>query len=189
MVLAALDIVPADMAAQSFGLDRMETDAVALLIVVALAGAMILLDTGAARGKRGALVKGVVAGGFLLLAALRTTFLVVTSTASMPVPAVPASAALTAVSALLVVMGSVLLGHRVPKELGVTSPRRPPPRRRPPRRTGPGGGHRRGRTDLRRALGHRQHPGSGRRPAGIDPAGITAAVRGALTRLLTPYEG
>jgi hypothetical protein len=187
--LAFLDIVPADMAAQSFGLDRAETDAVALLIVVGLAGAMVLLDTKVARGSRGPLVKGGVAAGFLLLAALRTTFLVATSTASLPA-ALLASAALTAISALLVVMGAVLLGHRVPEELAHDQAEATA--------TSKGAAQAQGALGTTTAEAERTYgelwgtvsvQALVHRPAGIDPDAFSAAVRAALDGLLTPREG
>jgi len=189
VALACLDVVPADMAAQAFGLDRTETDAVALLIVVVLAGAMVLLDTKAARGNRGPLVKVAVAAGFLLLATLRTTFMVVTSTASLPV-ALLASAALTAVSALLVVMGSALLGHRVPKELAHDEAEATA--------TSKGAAQAQGALATATAEAERTYGelwgtvsvhALVHRPAGLDPAAFTAAVRDALAGLLTSYEG
>ncbi|HEY5386136.1 MAG TPA: hypothetical protein VIJ56_12945 [Acidimicrobiales bacterium] len=187
--LACLDIVPADMAAQSFGLDRTVTDAVALLIVVALAGAMVLLDTKVARGNRGPLVKGAVAAGFLLLAALRTTFLVETSSASLPA-ALLASAALTAVSALLVVMGAALLGHRVPTELAADQAEA----------TATAKGDALAQAALAVATAEDERTYGAlwgtvsvralvRRPTGLDPVEFAAAVRDALEGLLIPITG
>jgi hypothetical protein len=117
--LAVLDAVPAYWSAQAFGLDQSSTLIITVLLCAALGGAMWLLDLCTSQRRRRALriLQASLAAGLLTLFVLRLDYLQVTGAASFWVAAVQALA-LTALSAVLVTVGYVLLAHRVPKTLG-----------------------------------------------------------------------
>ena len=116
--LAVLDAVPAYWSAQAFGLDQGSTLIVTVLLCAALGGAMWLLDLFTSQGRRRALriLQACLAGGLIALFALRLDFLQVTAAVGFWLAAIQALA-LTALSAVLVATGYVLLAHRVPKSL------------------------------------------------------------------------
>ena len=118
--LAALDAVPAYWSAQAFGLDQTSTIIITVLLCAALGGAMWLLDLFTSQRRRRALriLQASLTGGLLALFVLRLNYLEVTGAASSWVAAVQALA-LTALSAVLVTVGYVVLAHRVPKTLSV----------------------------------------------------------------------
>jgi hypothetical protein len=117
-VLAVLDAVPAYWSAQAFGLDQTSTLTVTVLLCAALGGAMWLLDLFTSQHRRHALrvLQASLAAGLIVLFALRLDYLQVTGAVGLWLAAIQALA-LTALSAVLVVTGYVLLAHRVPKSL------------------------------------------------------------------------
>jgi hypothetical protein len=181
---ALLDVIPADMAAQAFGLDRTDTYAITVLIVAAMAGAMLLLDTGAAEGRHRGLLYGAVGAGFGLLFSLRVAFLTVAG-ADSPPGALLASAALTAVSAILVVFGSALLRRRMPKEVARAEAQDARATREAAETA----------TALANAQAHNERARAALtqtvtvgaltgRPEGVDPVAFTGAVASEIDRLL-----
>ena len=116
--LAVLDAVPAYWSAQAFGLDQTSTLIVTVLLCAALGGAMWLLDLFNSQRRRHALrvLEACLAGGLIALFALRLDYLQVTGAVGFWLAAIQAFA-LTALSAVLVATGYVLLAHRVPKSL------------------------------------------------------------------------
>jgi len=117
-LLAVLDAVPAYWSAQAFGLDQDSTLVVTVLLCAALGGAMWLLDLFTTQRRRRELriLQASLAAGLLALFVLRLDYLQVT-TATSPWLAGVQAFALTALSAVLVIVGYVLLAHRVPKAL------------------------------------------------------------------------
>lgn len=118
VLLAALDAVPAYWSSQAFGLDQISTLIVTVLLCSALAGAMFLMELFSSQGRRRALriLQASLAGGLLALFVLRLDYLQVTGAVSLWLAAIQALA-LTALSAVLVATGYVLLAHRVPRTL------------------------------------------------------------------------
>lgn len=116
--LAVLDAVPAYWSAQAFGLDQTSTLVITGLLCAALGGAMWLLDLFASQRRRRALriLQASLTAGLLALFVLRLDYLQVTGAPSFWVAAVQALA-LTALSAVLITVGYVLLAHRIPKTL------------------------------------------------------------------------
>lgn len=114
--LAVIDGLPAYWSAQAFNLDQRSTNMLTVLLCVALAGAMWLLDLFADKGRRLALwiLEGALGAGFAALFALRLDYLQVMNGEDFTSAAIQALA-LTALSAALVVVGFVVLSHRVPK--------------------------------------------------------------------------
>lgn len=116
--LAVRDAVPAYWSAQAFGLDQTFTIISTVLLCAALGGAMWLLDLFTSQRRRRTLriLQASLAAGLLALFVLWLDYLQVTGAASFWVTAIEAFA-LTALSAVLVTVGYVLLAHRVPKTL------------------------------------------------------------------------
>ena len=116
VVLALLDALPAYWSAEAFGLSQASTLVLTVLLCAALGGAMWLLDLFSRQHRRSALriLVGALGVGFIGMFVLRLDYLQVTGGQDVLSSAVEA-AALTAVSAALVVVGFVVLSHRVPK--------------------------------------------------------------------------
>jgi hypothetical protein len=114
--LALLDAVPAYWTAEAFGLDQNATLIVTVLLCVALGGAMWLLDLFAGKGQRLAvrILGSALGAGFVALFLLRFSYLQVVG-GEDGWSAGGQAFALTGLSAALVVVGFVLLSHRVPK--------------------------------------------------------------------------
>lgn len=115
--VAAIDAVPCYFAAQAFDLSANDTYVVTGLIVVALAGAMALAD-GERAWPSPRTVRIGIAVGLALLLGLRTAYMVVTGPTSLA-SALLASASLTAISGVFIVVGALLLAHRKPPEVAV----------------------------------------------------------------------
>jgi hypothetical protein len=105
--LAAVDAVPAYLAAQAFGLDQWTTIGISVVLVAALAAAMWVVAHHPA-GWRRWVVAGALATGLLAIGALRWWYLVVTT--GDQTAAVLEAAGLTIFTALLVWFGVVVLG-------------------------------------------------------------------------------
>jgi hypothetical protein len=118
VVLAVLDAVPAYWSAQAFGLDQTSTLVITVLLCAALGGGMWLLELFNSQRRRRALriLQACLAGGLLALFALRLDYLQVTAAVGFWLAVIQAFA-LTSMSAVLIVIGYVLLDHRVPKAL------------------------------------------------------------------------
>jgi len=114
--LALLDLVPAYWSAQAFGLDQYSTIMVTILLCTAAGGTMWLLDLFTAKGHTTALraLQAVLGAGFTALFVLRLNYLQVAAGEPL-LPAAIQSLALTALSAVLIAVGYVLLSHRLPK--------------------------------------------------------------------------
>ena len=109
-ILAALDVVPLNWAAQAFGLNSGGTWLITGILLVASLAAMLGLElTHRNRGKRLALVV-VVALGFAGLLLLRVQFLIAVAGESLPTALLQA-VLLTAVSAGLVFCGSAVMAR------------------------------------------------------------------------------
>lgn len=116
ILLALLDALPAYWSAQAFSLNQRSTILLTVLLCVALAGAMWLLDLVSGEGHQFGLraLQVVLCGGFAGLFVLRLDYLQVAGDQSAGSATIQA-VALTALLAALVVVGFVLLSHRVPK--------------------------------------------------------------------------
>jgi len=114
--LALLDLVPAYWTAEAFGLDQDATLIVTVLLCVALGGAMWLLDLFVGKGQRLAvrILGGALGAGFVALFLLRFSYLQVVG-GEDGWSAAGQAFALTGLSAALVIVGFVLLSHRMPK--------------------------------------------------------------------------
>jgi hypothetical protein len=104
--LAAVDAVPAYLAAQAFGLDQWTTIGISVVLVAALAAAMWVVAHHPAGWRRWVVV-GALATGLLAVGALRWWYLVVTT--GDQTGAVLEAAGLTIFTALLVWFGVVVL--------------------------------------------------------------------------------
>ena len=115
-MLALLDALPAYWSAEAFGLSQASTLILTVLLCAALGGAMWLLDLFSRQHRRSALriLEGALGAGFIGMFVLRLDYLQVTGGQDVLSSAIEA-AALTAVSAALVVVGFVVLSHRTPK--------------------------------------------------------------------------
>ena len=111
-ICALFDAVPAYWASQALDLDQADTLVVTVMLMAALTGAMVFLDTSNKRS-HGHLVEGVVAAGFVLLFVLRVVFLATVGSEPLAL-ALLQSVALTAISAGLVAIGTYLLRRRLP---------------------------------------------------------------------------
>ncbi len=118
VVLALLDALPAYWSAEAFGLSQASTRILTVLLCAALGGAMWLLDLFSRQYHRSALriLECALGVGFIGMFVLRLDYLQVTGGQGVVSSAIEA-AALTAVSAALVVVGFVVLSHRTPKAL------------------------------------------------------------------------
>jgi len=105
--LAAIDAVPAFLAAQAFGLDLWTTAGITAVLVAALAAAMWVTSHQQGGGRLWLVVAGL-AAGLVAIGALRWWYLVVT--AGDQVSAVVEAASLTIFTALLVWFGVIVLG-------------------------------------------------------------------------------
>jgi hypothetical protein len=105
--LAAIDAVPAYLAAQAFGLDLWTTVGITVVLVAALAAAMWVLAHHH-EGWRRRTVAVALVGGLIALGALRWWYLVVT--AGDQTAALLEAAGLTVFTALLVWFGVIVLG-------------------------------------------------------------------------------
>lgn len=107
LTLAAVDAIPAFLAAQAFGLDLWTTIGITVVLVAALAAAMWVLAHHRDGWRRWA-VAGALVGGLAALGALRWWYLVVT--AGDQTAALLEAAGLTVFTALLVWFGVIVLG-------------------------------------------------------------------------------
>ena len=110
VALVILDAVPLNWAAQAFGLNSDGTLLVTFILVVASIAAMLGFEVTRGHPRRRGLLTAVVTAGYLALLGLRTEFLITVSGESLPV-ALLQSALLTAISAGLVLCGSVVLSR------------------------------------------------------------------------------
>ena len=110
VALVILDAVPLNWAAQAFGLNSDGTLLVTCILVVASVAAMLGFEITRGHPRRRGVLTAVVAAGYLALLGLRTEFLITVSSESLPV-AFLQSALLTAISAGLVLCGSVVLAR------------------------------------------------------------------------------
>lgn len=109
-VLMVLDAVPLNWAAQAFGLDSGGTWLVTCILLAASIGAMLGFELTGRHPRRRALLAAVVTTAYLALLGLRSQFLTTVAGESLPV-ALLQSAMLTAISAGLVLCGSVILAR------------------------------------------------------------------------------
>jgi hypothetical protein len=109
-VLVILDAFPLNWAAQAFGLNSDATLLVTFILVVASIAAMLGFEVTRGHPKRRGVLTAVVTAAYLALLGLRTEFLITVSNESLPV-ALLQSALLTAISAGLVLCGSVVLAR------------------------------------------------------------------------------
>jgi hypothetical protein len=105
--LAAIDAIPAYLAAQAFGLDLWTTAGITAVLVAALAAAMAVVASQPGGWRRWSVI-GALAAGLLALGALRWWYLVVTT--GDGTSAVLEAAGLTVFTALLVWFGILVLG-------------------------------------------------------------------------------
>ncbi len=105
--LAAIDAIPAYLAAQAFGLDQWTTIGISAVLVAALAAAMWVV-AGDQAGRRRWAVAAVLAAGLVAIGALRWWYLVVTT--GDQTAAVIEAFGLTIFTALLVWFGVIVLG-------------------------------------------------------------------------------
>jgi hypothetical protein len=110
VALVVLDAVPLNWAAQAFGLDSGGTWLVTCILVVASVGAMVGFELTSGYSRQRGLLAAVVGVAYLVLLGLRTQFLTTVAGESTPV-ALLQSAMLTAISAGLVLCGSVVLAR------------------------------------------------------------------------------
>jgi hypothetical protein len=110
VALVVLDAVPLNWAAQAFGLDSGGTWLVTCILVVASVGAMVGFELTSGHPRQRSLLAAVVGVAYLVLLGLRTQFLTTVAGESTPV-ALLQSAMLTAISAGLVLCGSVVLAR------------------------------------------------------------------------------
>lgn len=110
VALVVLDAIPLNWAAQAFGLDAGGTWLVTCILVVASIGAMLGFELTSGHARRRGFLIAVVAVAYLVLLGLRTQFLITVASESMLV-ALLQSAMLTAISAGLVLAGSVVLAR------------------------------------------------------------------------------
>ena len=108
IALVVLDTFPLNWAAQAFDLDSVGTWLVTFILVIASIGAMLGFEITRGHARRRGLLIAVVTAGYLALLALRTEYLTTVAGDSLLV-AVFQSAFLTAISAGLVLCGSVVL--------------------------------------------------------------------------------
>ena len=104
--LVVLDTFPLNWAAQAFDLDSVGTWLVTFILVIASISAMLGLEITRGHARRRGILIVVVTAGYLALLALRTEYL--TTVADSLLVAVFQSALLTAISAGLVLCGSVV---------------------------------------------------------------------------------
>jgi hypothetical protein len=109
-VLMVLDAVPLNWAAQAFGLDSSGTWLVTGILLAASIGAMLGFEVTSRHPRRRALLTAAVTTAYLALLGLRSQFLTTVAGESLPV-ALLQSAMLTAISAGLVLCGSVILAR------------------------------------------------------------------------------
>lgn len=107
-LIAVLDAIPLNWAAQAFGLDANSTWLVTFILVAASAAAMLGLEV--TRGRTRGLLVGGLTVGYVALAGLRAEFLITVSGESLLV-ALLQSAVLTGISAALVLCGSAIMGR------------------------------------------------------------------------------
>lgn len=110
VMLVVLDAIPLNWAAQAFGLDPAGTWLVTFILVVASIGAMVGFELTSGHPRRRGLLAAVVATAYLALLGLRAQFLTTVAGESLSV-ALLQSAVLTAISAGLVLCGSVVLSR------------------------------------------------------------------------------
>jgi hypothetical protein len=118
--LAAIDAVPAFLAAQAFGLDLWTTIGITVVLVAALAASMWVLAHHH-DGWRRWTVAGALVAGLLALGALRWWYLVVT--AGDQTAAVLEAAGLTVFTALLVWFGVIVLGFTKARQVSAAERR------------------------------------------------------------------
>jgi hypothetical protein len=111
-LFVALDTLPANLAAQTFGLDQAPTWGITAVIVGAL-GAGMWAVTHYRAGWRRTVTIAALAGGLLAIGALRFWFLWVT--AGDPLAAVLEAAALTIFTTMMVWLGVLVLGFTKPR--------------------------------------------------------------------------
>jgi hypothetical protein len=110
IILVILDAVPLNWAAQAFGLTSAGTSLITFILVAASIGAMLGFELTRGHPRRRGLLAAVVTGGYIALLGLRTEFLITVASESLLV-ALLQSALLTAISAGLVLCGSVVLAR------------------------------------------------------------------------------
>ena len=108
--LVVLDAFPLNWAAQAFGLNQAGTWLVTFILLVASIGAMLGFELTRGHPRQRGVLTALVAAGYLALLGLRTEFLAAVGTDSFLV-ALFQSALLTAISAGLVLCGSVILAR------------------------------------------------------------------------------
>ena len=152
VALTVLDAFPLNWAAQAFGLDSGATMVVTVILLIAAIAAMVGFEVTRGHARPRGILIAIVTAGFLALLGLRAEYLITVSGDSFPV-AVFQSTLLTAISAGLVVCGSVVLARTRSFAYSPSPCRREayrPGRERSPRRV------RRGRRQA--APAHRHHP-------------------------------
>lgn len=110
VALVVLDATPLNWAAQAFGLDSGGTWLVTCILVAASISAMVGFELTSGHSRRRGLLAAAVGVAYLVLLGLRTQFLTTVAGESLPV-ALLQSAMLTAISAGLVLCGSVVLAR------------------------------------------------------------------------------
>jgi hypothetical protein len=113
VALVVLDAVPLNWAAQAFGLDSGGTWLVTCILVFASVGAMVGFELTSGHSRRRGLLIAVVGDAYLVLLGLRTQFVTTVADESALVVLLQ-SAMLTAMSAGLVLCGSVVLARTRP---------------------------------------------------------------------------
>ena len=110
IALTVLDAFPLNWAAQAFGLDSGATLVVTVILLIAAIAAMVGFEVTRDHARPRGILVAIVTAGFLALLGLRAEYLITVSGDSFPV-AVFQSTILTAISAGLVVCGSVVLAR------------------------------------------------------------------------------
>ena len=110
IALTVLDAFPLNWAAQAFGLDSGATLVVTVILLIAAIAAMVGFEVTRDHARPRGILIAIVTAGFLALLGLRAEYLITVSGDSFPV-AVFQSTILTAISAGLVVCGSVVLAR------------------------------------------------------------------------------
>jgi hypothetical protein len=110
VALTVLDAFPLNWAAQAFGLDSGATMVVTVILLIAAIAAMVGFEVTRDHARPRGILIAIVTAGFLALLGLRAEYLITVSGDSFPV-AVFQSTLLTAISAGLVVCGSVVLAR------------------------------------------------------------------------------
>lgn len=116
LALVALDAIPLNWAAQAFGLDAADSWLVTAILLAASVGAMAGLEVTRHEPRRRGWLLAVMLAGYAGLLALRTSFLITVDGESF-LAAVLQALVLSAFSAGLVVIGSVVVARTQPRRL------------------------------------------------------------------------